>query len=194
MKDNFAILQFTPTVRSAFLSSVSMSEDSQLRRLIRLPVVRHQFQWLFPIPRFGFSLKPSWWGSNSPLCYSKKLYKWLNVNYMLRTANVLNSNSSTRPIGCRVLAVKCSKNDHQNLYQTAHQNDGFNALWLYCSKLNPACSCYDFKPAKLRKARWAIQRNFSTNFSDCQIWQVRVTFKSDQAQWHSSWSSFLTES
>ena len=36
--------------------------------------------------------------------------------------------------------------------------------------------------------------NFSTVFSDCQIGQVHVTFKSYQAQWHSSWSSFLTES
>ena len=44
--------------------------------------------------------------------------------------------------------------------------------------------------------------NFSTIFSGCQIGQVHVTFKSDQAQWHSfsasinssSWSIFLTES
>ena len=43
------------------------------------------------------------------------------------------------------------------MYQTAHQNDGFNALRLCCSKLNPACLCYDSKPAKLHKARWAIQ-------------------------------------
>ena len=41
--------------------------------------------------------------------------------------------------------------------QTAHQHDGFNALRLYCSKLDPACLCYDSKPAKLHKARWAIQ-------------------------------------
>ena len=43
------------------------------------------------------------------------------------------------------------------MYQTAHQNDAFNALWLCCSKLSPACLCYDSKPAKLHKARWAIQ-------------------------------------
>ena len=43
------------------------------------------------------------------------------------------------------------------MYQTAHQNDGLNALRLCCSKLNPACLCYDSKPAKLHKARWAIQ-------------------------------------
>ena len=29
------------------------------------------------------------------------------------------------------------------MYQTAHQNDGFSALRLYRSKLNPACLCYD---------------------------------------------------
>ena len=43
------------------------------------------------------------------------------------------------------------------MYQTAHQNDRFNTLRLYCSKLNPAYLCYDSKPAKLHKARWAIQ-------------------------------------
>ena len=43
------------------------------------------------------------------------------------------------------------------MYQTAPQNDGFNTLRLYCSKLNPAYLCYDSKPAKLHKARWAIQ-------------------------------------
>ena len=36
--------------------------------------------------------------------------------------------------------------------------------------------------------------NFTTIFSGCQIGQVHVIFRSDQAQWHSSWSSFLTES
>ena len=38
------------------------------------------------------------------------------------------------------------------------------------------------------------QINFSTIFSGRQIGQIHVIFKSDQAQWHSSWSSFLTES
>ena len=28
------------------------------------------------------------------------------------------------------------------MYQTAHQNDGFNTLRLYCSKLNPACNAF----------------------------------------------------
>ena len=46
------------------------------------------------------------------------------------------------------------------MYQTAHQNNGFNALRLCCSKLNPACLCYDSKRAKLHKARWV---NHSTS-------------------------------
>ena len=44
------------------------------------------------------------------------------------------------------------------IYQTSHQNDGFNALRLCCSKHNPACLCYDSKLAwELHKARWPIQ-------------------------------------
>ena len=34
------------------------------------------------------------------------------------------------------------------MYQTAQQNDGFNALRLCCSKLNPACLCYDSKTSQ----------------------------------------------
>ena len=44
------------------------------------------------------------------------------------------------------------------MYQTAYQNDGFNALRLYCSKRNPACLCYDSKPAKLHQARCNISK------------------------------------
>ena len=36
------------------------------------------------------------------------------------------------------------------MYQTAHQNDGFNVLRLCYNKLNSACLCYDSKPAKLQ--------------------------------------------
>ena len=39
---------------------------------------------------------------------------------MLQTANVLKSNF-TRPIDCRVLAVKCSKDDHENLEECTTQ-------------------------------------------------------------------------
>ena len=45
----------------------------------------------------------------------------------------------------------------QRMYQTAHQNDGFNALRLNCSRPNLSCLCYDSKPAKLQNARWTIQ-------------------------------------
>ena len=63
------------------------------------------------------------------------------------------------------------------MYQTAHQNDGFIALRLCCSKLNPACMCYDSKPAKHHKARWAIQ------LLNHLLGLVHVTFKSDQVPW-----------
>ena len=39
---------------------------------------------------------------------------------MLQTACLLKSNF-TRPIGCRVLAVKCSKDDHLNLEEYTRQ-------------------------------------------------------------------------
>ena len=39
----------------------------------------------------------------------------------------------------------------------ARMMDSMPSDWLYCSKLNPSCLCYDSKPAKLHKARWAIQ-------------------------------------
>ena len=64
------------------------------------------------------------------------------------------------------------------MYQTAHQNDGFNALRLCCSKPNPACLCYDSKPARLHKAQWAIQ------LLNHLLGLVHGTFKSDQVQRH----------
>ena len=55
----------------------------------------------------------------------------------------------------------------------------------------PACALI---PKQHNFTRHDERFNFSTIFWDCQIGHVRLTFKSDQAQWHSSWSSFLTES
>ena len=57
--------------------------------------------------------------------------------------------------------------------------------WLYCSKFNPACLCYDSKPAKLHKARWRMSDSTSqlSSRAATEIGQVRVVFKSDQAQW-----------
>ena len=55
----------------------------------------------------------------------------------------------------------------------------------------PACAMI---PNQQNFTRHDERFNFSTIFSDCQIGQVYVSFKGDQAQCHSSWSSFLTES
>ena len=101
---------------------------------------------------------------------------------MLQTANVLKSNF-TRPIGCRVLAVKCSKNDHQNLEECTRQLTRMMNLmpsdFTAVNSTLPACAMI---PNQQNFKRHANRFNFSTIFSDCQIGQVRVTFKSDQAQ------------
>ena len=59
----------------------------------------------------------------------------------------------------------------------------------------PACAMI---PNQQNFTRHDERFNFSTIFSGFSdnhfLEQVRVTFKSDQAQWHSSWSSFLKES
>ena len=99
---------------------------------------------------------------------------------MLQTANVLKSNF-TRQIGCRVLAVKCSKNDHLNLEECTRQltrmmdlmPSDFTAVTL------PACVMI---PNQQNFSRHDERFKFSTIFSDCQIGQVHVTFKSDQVQ------------
>ena len=101
---------------------------------------------------------------------------------------MLQTASFTRRIGC-MLCFGCQMFKKRPLklgrmYQTAHQSDGFNALRLYCSNLSPACLCYDSKPAKLHKARWAIHLLGLPNRAS-----LRYTFKSDQAQWHLSRSS-----
>ena len=65
------------------------------------------------------------------------------------------------------------------MHQTAHQNDGFNALELNCINITlPACARI---PNQQNFARHDERFNFSTIFSGCQIGQVHVTFKSDQA-------------
>ena len=117
---------------------------------------------------------------------------------MLQTASVLKSNF-TRPIGCRVLSVKCPKNDH--LHSCLHLEECTRQLtWMMglmpsdfaaVNSTLPACAMI---PNQQNFTRHDERFNFSTVFSDCQIGQVYVSFKSDQAQWHSSWSSFLTES
>ena len=90
----------------------------------------------------------------------------------------------TRPIGCRCFGCQMFKKWPLNLgrmYQTAHQTDGFNALRLNCINSNlPACAMI---PNQQNFTRHDERFSFSTVFSGCQIGQVCVTFKSDQAQW-----------
>ena len=63
------------------------------------------------------------------------------------------------------------------MYQTAHQNDGFNALRLNCiNSTLPACAMI---PNQQNFTRHDERFKFSIIFSACQIGQVRVTFKSD---------------
>ena len=105
---------------------------------------------------------------------------------MLQTASVLKSNF-TRPIGHRVLSVKCSKNDH--LHSCLHLEECTRQLTrmmgLMPSDLAavnstlPACAMI---PNQQNFTRHDERFNFSTVFSDCQIGQVYVSFKSDQAQ------------
>ena len=60
--------------------------------------------------------------------------------------------------------------------------------------VNSTLPAYAMIPKQKNFTRHDERFNFSTILSECQIGQVRVTFKSDQARWQSSWSSFLTES
>ena len=94
------------------------------------------------------------------------------------------------------LAVKYSKNDHLNLEECTRQltrmMDLMPSDFAAVNSTLPACAMI---PANQQNFTRHDERfNFSTIFSDCQIGQVYVSFKSDQAQWHSSWSSCLTES
>ena len=98
---------------------------------------------------------------------------------MLQTANVLKSNF-TRPIGCRVLAVKCSQNDHLNLEECTKQLMGLmSSDFAAVNSTLPACAMI---PNQQNFTRHDERFNVSTIFSDCQIGQVYVSFKSDQAQ------------
>ena len=82
--------------------------------------------------------------------------------------------------GCQMLKKWPLKLRRMN--QTAHPNDGFNAHRLNCiNSTLPDCVMI---PNQLQNFTRHDERfNFSTIFSGCQIGQVRVTFKSDEAQW-----------
>ena len=105
---------------------------------------------------------------------------------MLQTANVLKSNF-TRPIGCRVLAVKCSKNDHLNLKECTRQltrmMDLMPSDFTAVNSTLPACTMI---PNQQNFIRQDEGFNFPAIFLDCQIGQVHFTFKSDRVQRHLS--------
>ena len=101
---------------------------------------------------------------------------------MLQTMNVLKSNF-TWPIGCRVLAVKCSKNDHLNLEECTRQLTRMMDLMPSdFTAVNSTLPAYAMIPNQQNFTRHDERFNVSTIFSDCQIGQVRVTFKSDQTE------------
>ena len=127
-------------------------------------------------------------------CFFFKCTIKLNANSMLQTAKVLKSNFTRRNrLPC--LAVKCSKNDHLNLEECTRKltrmMDLLPSDFAAVNSTLPACAMI---PNQQNFTRHDERFDFSTIFSDCQIGQVYISFKSDQAQWHSSWSSLLTES
>ena len=101
---------------------------------------------------------------------------------MLQTANVLKSNF-TRPIGCRVWLSNVPKNDHLNLEECTRQltrmMDLMPSDFAAVNSTLPACAMI---PNQQNFTRHDERFNFSTIFSDCQIGQAYVSFKSDQAQ------------
>ena len=81
------------------------------------------------------------------------------------------------------LAVKCSTNDHLNLEECTRQltrmMDLMPSDFAAVNSTLPACAMI---PNQQNVTRHDERFNFSTIFSDCQIGQVYVSFKSDQAQ------------
>lgn len=97
--------------------------------------------------------------------------------------NLFKSNY-TRPIGCRVFAVKCSKNDHWNFEECPRQLTRMMDLMSFALNcISSTLSACAMIPNQQNFTRHDERFNFSTIFSGCQIGQVRITFKSDQAQW-----------
>ena len=86
-------------------------------------------------------------------------------------------------IGCRVLVVKCSKNDHLNLEECTRQLTRMMGLTSSdFAAVNSTLSACAMIPSQQNFTRHDERFNFSTIFSDCEIGQVYVSFKSDQAQ------------
>ena len=89
---------------------------------------------------------------------------------MLQTANVLKSNF-TQPIGCRVLVVKCSKDDHLNLEACTRQLSRMMDLMPsdFAAAVNSTLPASAMIPNQQNFTRHDERFNFSTIFSDCQI-------------------------
>ena len=79
------------------------------------------------------------------------------------------------------------KNLEECTYQTAHQNDGFNALRLYCSKLDPACNA--FFQFLLRfwkgpeKSVWFENRCLGINKLGCMMKELKNGFNTMVGCW-----------
>ena len=107
-------------------------------------------------------------------CFVRKTYNKIKCELYAtaQTTNVLKSNF-TRPIGCRVLAVKFSKNNHLNLEECTRQLIRMIDLMLSdfaaVNSTLPACAMI---PNQQNFTRHDERFNFSTIFSDCQIGQV----------------------
>ena len=87
---------------------------------------------------------------------------------MLQTANVLKSNF-TRPIGCRVLVVKCSKNDHLNLEECTRQLTRMMGLMPSdFAAVNPTLPACAMIPNQQNFTRYDERFNFSAIFSNAK--------------------------
>ena len=105
---------------------------------------------------------------------------------MLQTANVLKSNF-TRPIGCRVLAVKCSKNDHLNLEECTRQLTRMMGLM---SSDSACLLVLWFQTSKTSQGTMSDSTSQSSSRSAKSGKFTSLSRAIMQAQWHSSWSSF----
>ena len=86
---------------------------------------------------------------------------------MLQTAYVLKSNF-TRLIGCRVLALKCKKNDHLNLEECSRQLTRMMDLMPSdFAAVNPTLPACAMIPKQQNFTRHDERFNLSAIFSDC---------------------------
>ena len=102
---------------------------------------------------------------------------------MLQTANVSNPILHGRSVAVFWLSNLGSKNGHKNLEECTRQLTRMMDLMPSdFTAVNSTLPAYAMIPNQQNFTRYDERFHFSTIFSDCQIGQVRVTFKSDQAQ------------